>query len=137
MLMHLKNHIPILMDRKVDTLYETIETTTRHGQYGTESQLGNEQEEAVDLYKLPLVFISDRDKGIAKSLKDIYSDNVSCIYAFHIKQNVVSWFGVAVGDKVMDLANTFSETKADNILDHIWRTKPGGYRYIDSIDPEK
>ena len=50
---------------------------------------------------------------------------------------MVSGFGVAVGDKVVELVKTCSGTNADNILDHLWRTKLAAYRYITDIDPEK
>ena len=54
------------------------------------------------LWKMVIIFqvkfISDRDKGLDKSLSEILH---------HIKENVKTWFGLIAAEMVLSIATTF------------------------------
>ena len=82
----------------------------------------------------PFVFISDRDKGLMQSLKEVFPNNLETNCAYHIKANVVQKFGQEVGRKVMDMAITYSRRRFTLLFDQIRQTKPSAATYLQRIE---
>ena len=57
------------------------------------------------------VFVSDRDKGLDKSLAEIFPSNHAMNSVHHIKQNVKSRFGAKAAEMVFPIAHAFSMIK--------------------------
>ena len=53
------------------------------------------------------VFVSDRDKGLDKSLSEIFPRNNATDCVHHIKQNVKTWFGLKAAEMVFPIADAF------------------------------
>ena len=53
------------------------------------------------------MFISDRDKGLDKSLAKTFQRNHATNCVHHIKQNVKTWFGPKAAELVFPLGTAF------------------------------
>ena len=64
------------------------------------------------------VFVSDRDKGLDKSLSEIFpSNHANCVH--HIKQNVKTQFGPKAAEMVFPIANVFSAIQEETLLEQL------------------
>lgn len=64
-------------------------------------------------------FISDRQKGLIKALATVFPRNHASYCAVHIARNVQAKFGKEASEEVLNLAKTFSLTKAEAIVDEL------------------
>lgn len=72
--------------------------------------------DSIEVVYKKFVFISDRQKGLVESLKEVFPDNHSCYCAIHITRNVEAKYGKKESKYVMPLARTFSRSYADALL---------------------
>ena len=77
------------------------------------SEHEDELEEIDNIYYCTAIFISNHNKGIAKSLETHFPGNHLCICAFHIQQNVVQKYGQQVALDVLKIAKTFSRNQEE------------------------
>ena len=68
------------------------------------------------------VFISDRDKGLAKSLRTCYPYNMATKCTFHIRQNVQQKFGAVFGGMIDKLGKTFNVNEWEDMLEKLKHT---------------
>ena len=64
-------------------------------------------------------FVSDRDKGLEKSLSKIFSRNHTTNCVHHISQNVKTWFGLNAAEIVFRIANAFSTIQEETLLEQL------------------
>ena len=62
------------------------------------------------------VFVSDRDKGLDKSLAEIFPNIHATNCVHHIKQNVKSRFGAKAAEMVFPIAHAFSMIHERNFI---------------------
>ena len=65
------------------------------------------------------VFVSDRDKGLDKSLSEIFPRNHATNCVHHIKQNVKTWFGQNTAEMVFPIAYVFSMIHEETLLEQL------------------
>ena len=70
------------------------------------------------------VFISDRDKGLDKSLSEISPRNHATNCVHHIKQNVKTQFGLKVAELVFPIATAFSTIQEETLLAQLNQNQP-------------
>ena len=65
------------------------------------------------------MFVSDRDKGLDKSILEVFPRNhaTSCVH--HIKQNVKTQFGPKAAEIVFPIANAFSMIQEETLLEQL------------------
>ncbi|MEL6629367.1 MAG: hypothetical protein AAFQ92_27920, partial [Bacteroidota bacterium] len=83
-----------------------------------------------------VVFISDRDKGLLKSLRDIFPNHLSTYCLMHIQRNVAHNFNKPQAVLVDKIARTFNINKESYLLGKLKRMNRSAYNYVMKIDPE-
>ncbi len=81
-------------------------------------------------------FISDRDKGLETSMKEIFPENHHTYCQVHIKRNVKKHFGPKAADIVQKIGETFSSRQEGYWLYKLKEKNPAAYEYIEAIDPK-
>ena len=79
------------------------------------------------------VFVSDRDKGLDKSLAEIFPNNHSTNCVHHIKQNVKSRFGAKAVEMVFSVAHAFSSIQEETLLEQLKARSVDVYQYLEKI----
>ena len=82
------------------------------------------------------VFISDQDKGLHKSLAEIFPNNHSTNCVYHIKQNVKSRFGAKAAVLVFPVAQAFSSIQEETLLEQLKAKLVNVYEYLEKIPLE-
>ena len=99
--------------------------TAANESYETWSWMGRQLKKACpSLSSKHFVFVSDRDKGLDKSIKELYPYNVSTNCNFHIRQNVTKHFGASFGSKINDMGATFDVNEYEMIIELFKRNNP-------------
>ena len=65
------------------------------------------------------MFVSDRDKGLDKSLAEIFPSNHATNFVHHIQQNVKPRFGAKVAEMVFPIAHQFSTIQEETLLEQL------------------
>lgn len=91
--------------------------------------------ERCNMYKL-WTFVSDRDKGLIPSLREIFPQNHQTNCLFHIRQNVKTSSGIAAGEIVEDIGRTFSIQKEEYYFKKLQQRWPKMVNYLLKIDPK-
>ena len=66
------------------------------------------------------VFVSDQDKGLEKSLQDVFPNNHATHCIHHIKQNVTTRHSKPCADFVFRLASSYSTIQKEKFIKQIW-----------------
>ena len=82
------------------------------------------------------MFVSDRDKGLDKSLWETFPNNHATNCAHHIKQNVKSRFGAKAAEMVFPIAHAFSTIQEDMLLEQLKMKSASAYEYSENIPME-
>ena len=82
-------------------------------------------------------FISDRDKGLGKSLDETFPNNHSSNCAFHIKMNTKQKFGIIASRNVMAISKSFSTRQEQFLLSQVQSVCPKAHDYLCNIEPSK
>jgi hypothetical protein len=69
--------------------------------------------------KKPIVFVSDRNKGLKPALREVFLDICETSCAYHIQANVKQKFGDACSTHVMAMAKSYSLRYFNQVLDTI------------------
>ena len=77
------------------------------------------------------VFISDQDKGLDKSLAEIFLNNHSTNCVHRIKQNVKSRFGAKTAEMVFPIAQAFSSIQEETLLEQLKAKSVNAYEYLE------
>ena len=85
---------------------------------------------------LEFVIVLDRDKGLDKSLWEVFKQNHVTNCVLHIKQNVKTYFGPKAAELVFPIATTFSTIQDKKFLEQLKQISPNAYEYLDNIDME-
>ena len=85
---------------------------------------------------LKFVFVSDRDKGLDKSLAEIFPNNHSTNCVHHIKQNVKSRFGAKAVEMVFPIAQAFLLIQEATLLEQFKAKLVNAYEYLGKIPLE-
>ena len=88
------------------------------------------------MLSLKFVIVLDRDKGLDKSLCDVFPGNhvTNCVH--HIKQNVKTCFGPKAAELVFPIATAFSTIQEEKFVKQLKQVSPNAYEYLDNIDME-
>ena len=81
--------------------------------------------------------ISDRDKGLDKSLSEIFPRNHATNCVHHIKQNVKAQFGPKAAEMVFPIATAFLTIQEETLLLQLQAKSASAYEYLDKIPSEK
>ena len=79
------------------------------------------------------MFISDRDKGLDKSLSEIFPRNHATNCVHHIKQNVKTQFGLNPAEMVFPIATAFLTIQEETLLVQLKPKSTSAYDYLDKI----
>ena len=79
------------------------------------------------------VFVSDRCKGLKKSLEETFPKNLSTNCAFHIKENVRTKYGAAAAKYVIVIAKEFSSREEDRLFEAVGVASQPAMRYLCTI----
>ena len=80
------------------------------------------------------MFVSDRGKGLDKSLAEIFPNNHATNCVHHIKQNVKSRFGAKVAEMVFPIAHAFSMIEEETLLEQLKKKLANACDYCDIIE---
>ena len=83
------------------------------------------------------VFISDRDIGLDKSLSEFFSMNHATNCVHHIKQNVITQFGLNAAEMVFSIATAFSTIQEETLLEQLKNKSASAYDYLEKIPMEQ
>lgn len=82
-------------------------------------------------------FMSDRDKGLGKSLDVTFPQNHSSNCSHHIKMNVKQKFGITASKDVIGIARTFSTRQEEFLLAQVQSVSPKAHQYLCDIPESK
>ena len=85
-------------------------------------------------FETSFVFVSDRNKGLKKAVKEVFSTNLEYSCAQHIRANVTQRFGRNASQCVMAIAKTYSAQYAEMLMDKTKQVKPQAVLYIQKIE---
>ena len=78
-------------------------------------------------------FVSYRDKGLDKSLAEIFPNNHATNCVHHIKQNVKSRFGAKAAEMVFPIAHAYSMIQEETLLEQLKAKLANVYGYLQKI----
>ena len=79
------------------------------------------------------VFVTDTDKGLDKSLTEIFLRNHATNCVHHSRQNVKTWFGRNAAEMVFPIANAFSTTQEETLLEQLKTKSASAHDYLEKI----
>ena len=138
----LERAMPCIKTRKTDTAEIG---TTRHNpgsfaESDDEVEVTNEvtagganEDTIVETTFNDTVFISDRDKGLAKSLEETFPNNHSVKCGKHIQANVIQRFGQVAGKFVIQLAKAYSTKAEAYFLQMIQNASAPAFAFLNRI----
>ena len=82
------------------------------------------------------VIVFERDKGLDKSLCDVFPENnvTNCVH--YIKQNVKTCFGSKAAKLVFPIASAFSTIQEEKFVEQLKQMPPNAYEYLENIAME-
>ena len=83
-----------------------------------------------------VVFVSDRDKGLDKSLWEVFPRNHATNCAHHIKQNVKTRFGPKAAEMVFPIAHEVSMIQEEMLLEQLEMKSASVYEYLEKLPME-
>ena len=83
------------------------------------------------------VFVSNRDKGLDKSLSVIFPRNHATNCVHHIKQNVKTQFGLNAAEMVFPIANAFLTIQEKTLLEQRKTKSASAYDHLEKIPMEQ
>ena len=83
------------------------------------------------------VFVSDRDKGLDKSLSKIFQRNHATNCGHHIKQNVKTQFCPKAAEMVFPISAAFLTIQEDTLFLQLQTKSASAYEYLDRIPMEQ
>ena len=83
------------------------------------------------------VFISEKDKGLDKSLSEFSPRNHATNCVHHIKQNVKTWFGPKAAEMVFPIANALSMMQEETLLEQLKMKSASTYDNLEKIPMEQ
>ena len=79
--------------------------------------------------------LSDRDKGIAASLRKYFANHHSASCSRHIQSNIKQWFGLSASKPVVQLSKCFSTKQEDYLFGLIGKANKKAVTFLKDIEP--
>ena len=84
-----------------------------------------------------ITFVSDRDKGLGKSLDKTFPNNHSSNCSHHIQMNTKQKFGAIASKNVVAIAKAFGTRQEEHLFGIVHAVSPRACRYLLEIPPSK
>ena len=99
--------------------------TIVHGTYSTNLEMGQKHSK--------FVFVSDHDKGLEKSLQEVFPNNHATHCVHHIKENVLMRYGKSCAEFGFALAASYSMVQEGKFIKCIQSLNSKAMEYLSQI----